>query len=319
MIDAMQRLSRCSRMSAPVYFGCVALVTIFGVVLAMQLRPSFSHTVLELVGLEKEPQAKRDSFYALRVAPLFESRCTGCHGARMQKAQLRLDSFGGALRGGRHGAVIQPGNIKDSELFTRISLPSSDDRAMPPNGKTPLISDEVEVIKLWIAAGASGSQREIAGAPKLVAEVKIPEVDPKSVQRQRAALASAVMQLQGRLPGIIGYESRTSANLEVNASLAGVSFGDSELAALVPLQRRIVRADFSSTAITDASAPVLAAMTSLRTLRLTNTKVSDTTIWAITPLKTLRAVTAAGTGASEKSLEPLRRRGVVVYGDSNAQ
>src|ERR1700709_2481586 len=166
---------RSGRLSAATYLGCVALVTVFGTVLATQLRPPFGHAVRQFVGLGTEPQANADSFYAVRVAPLLDSRCAGCHGARMQKAQLRLDSFAGLMRGSRHGAVIEPGRIKDSGLFTRISLPASDDKAMPPSGKTPLTADEVTVIRLWIAAGASGAQRVVAGAPKLVTEVKLPE------------------------------------------------------------------------------------------------------------------------------------------------
>jgi hypothetical protein len=306
-------------MSALAYFASVAVVTVLGIGLAMQLRPAFSHTVLELVGLEREPQANPDSFYALRVAPLLETRCAGCHGARMEKAQLRLDSFGAVMRGGRHGAVIQPGNIKNSELFTRISLPSSDDKAMPPSGKTPLTADEVTVIRLWIAQGASGTQRVVRGAPKPVVQIKIPEPDMRAVQKQRALLAAAVQQLQRRFPGVIDYESRGSADLEVNASLLGATFGDAALAALKPLTGRIVRADFSGTAITDASASVLAAMISLRTLRLMNAKVSDATIQAITPLKSLRSLTTDGTGVSEGALAPLRRRGVTIYGGGDVQ
>ena len=315
----MASVRNSGSLSAWAYFGCVALVTALGIALAMQLRPGFAHTVREFVGLEKEPRANPDSFYVLRVAPLFETRCVGCHGAGRQKAELRLDSFGAVMRGGRHGAVIQPGRIKDSELFTRISLPSSDDRAMPPSGKAPLTPDEVTVIKLWIAAGASGSQRVIAGAPKPVVEVKLPEFDTRAVEKQRAPLAAAVKQLQARFPGVIDYQSRSSADLEINASRKAGAFGDGEIQALAPVRSRIVRADFSNTAISDASAPAIAAMTSLRALRLTNTKVSDRTMEALGAMKTLRSVAAGGTGATGTALAALRKKGVTVYGGDDAQ
>jgi hypothetical protein len=281
-------------MSAAGYFGLVALVTALGFAGAMALRPAFSHFLLQAAGLETLPQASPGSFYMVRVAPLFETHCTGCHGAKIQKAQLRLDSFAFALQGGRHGAVIQPGSAKDSELFTRISLPASDDKAMPPSGKTPLTKDEVTVIRLWIAASASGTLpvSAIKGAPKPVVEAKIPEVDPRAVQKQRAPLVAMVRQLQTRFPGVVDYESRSSANLEVDASLMGPSFGDAELRALAPLAGRIVRADLSGTAITDASAQALAAMTTLRVLRLMDTKLTNATIQALR----LRGVAIYGVG-----------------------
>jgi hypothetical protein len=306
--------SRQGRVSAPVYFSCIALVTLLGIGVAMQLRPGFGHAVRELVGLEREPQAGPRSFYTVRVAPLLADHCVGCHGERRQKAQLRLDSFAAVLRGGRHGAVVQPGDVKDSELFTRMTLPATDDRAMPPSGKTPLTPDEITVFRLWIAAGASGSRRTIRGAPRLVAQAKIPEFDPRLARKQRAALADAVKQLQARFPGVISYESRGSANLEVNAAFRGPSFGDDALRALAPLQTRIVRADFSGTAITDASAAALAAMRSLRVLRLANTGTGDATIQALAPLKALRSLTVVGTHVTGKALTGLRARGVAVYG-----
>ena len=307
-----------ARLPALAYFACVALVTALGIGAAMALRPALAHNMRALVGLESEPQAARDSFYAVRVAPLLDARCAGCHGARRQKGQLRLDSFAAVMRGGRHGAAILPGDAANSMLITRISLPASDDKAMPPSGKTPLTADEVTGIRLWIAAGASGVQKVVPGAPRPVAQVQIPEIDPQVVQSQRAALAPTVKQLQSRLPGVIDYISRSSADLEIDASLKGSAFGDAHLAALAPLQARIVRADFSGTAITDASAPAIAAMSSLQVLRLMNTRVTDIAVQPLASLKLLHSLTVAGTGVSEKALAPLRRRGVAVYGGGDA-
>ena len=59
------------------------------------------------------------------------------------------------MRGGKHGPVIKAGNVKGSELFRRVTLPPSDDDAMPPQGKRPLSANEIKLIELWIAAGAS--------------------------------------------------------------------------------------------------------------------------------------------------------------------
>jgi hypothetical protein len=305
------------RLSGGVYFGCVALVTLAGVGVAMLARPAFGHDLLQWIGLENVPRAQASSFYGRRVAPLFETRCAACHGEKRQKSDLRLDSFAAVLRGGKHGAVIAPGDPKNSELVTRIFLPISDDRAMPPSGKTPLTQDEKTVIKLWIAHGASGSLRDIPGAPKPVVEVEMPKLDPAAVERQRTPLAAAVRQLQGRFAGVIAYEALDSADLEINASLKGAAFGDADLRALTPLAARIVRADLSGTAVTDASAPVLAAMVKLKSLRLSGTKVGDTTVHALENAKALRSLAVVDTAVTAKALAAFRARGVAVYGDGD--
>ena len=59
----------------------------------------------------------------------------------------------------------------------------------------------------------------------------------------------------------------------IDASALGAKFGDDDLAAVKPLSEQIVIADLSGTAITDRSAPLLAAMKHARVLRLTNTKI----------------------------------------------
>jgi len=307
-------------LSAPLYLLCVALVTGVAIATAMALRPAFAHKMLEMTGLEAMPQAVPNSFYAARVAPLFAQHCISCHGETRQKAELWLDSYAFVLRGGRHGAVIHPRDPKTSELMTRITLPAGDDKAMPPEGKTPLSPDDVTVIRLWIAAGASPTMpaAAIKGVPQLVAEVTFPDLDPAGTRRRRAPLANVMQQLSARYPGVAAYESRNSADLELNAALRGATFTDTDLKAFLPLHDHIVHMDLSGTAITDASAQALAQMTALQTLRLTNTKTGDATISALAALKSLKFLTVTGTHATGPALAPLSKRGVTIHGDGDA-
>jgi hypothetical protein len=273
------------------------------------------HSVRECLGLEARPEARRDSFYTVRVAPLFDEHCTGCHGARRQKGKLRLDSFAAVMQGGKHGAVIRVGNFKESTLFARITLPSSNDKVMPPEGKPPLTADELTVIKLWITAGASGAQPvgDFKHAPKPAIQIKFTDIDEAAVERQRAKLSTTVQQLQARYPGTIAYESRRSADLELNASAMGAAFGDRELMALAPLVDHLVWVDLSGTSVSDASVVTIAAMKHLQVLRLENTRVTGAMIGTLVSLNTLRSVTVTGASAAEESLLLLRRKGIKVY------
>jgi mono/diheme cytochrome c family protein len=298
-------------LSALSYLAIVVAITAAGIGLAMHLRPSFGHTMLRLTGLEMPQVAAADSFYTARVQPVFARHCAGCHGERMAKAQLRLDSFDATLRGGKHGAVVLAGNAKDSELYARITLPAEDDRAMPPSGKEPMTKDEIQLVRLWIGHGASGTLRAIKGAPRLVAPVIIPEFDPQAASKARAAHDKLVAQLQARFPGMIGYEARDSAKLDVNAALFGRRFGDGELAALAPLADAIVRLDLSGTAVTDASASLLSKMQSLRQLRLLD--VPGVTGAALQALPESLKSLAIDEPVPEGTLDALRARKITVY------
>lgn len=267
--------SRSGYLSAPLYLAVVAAVTLAGLAAAMALQPAFGHRALGFLGLEAAPRAAADSFYVTRVQPLFQQHCVSCHGEPRQKGDLRLDSYAAVLQGGRHGAVIVPGNVKASELVTRITLPASDDRAMPPDGKAPLGADDVRVIRLWIATGASPMVKTIKGAPRPVVEVKFPTGDDAATARSRAPLAAMVARLSARYPGLLDYDARNSADLELNAALRGAAFGDEDLKAFLPLKDRLVLIDLSGTSVTPASRPVLAEMKVARIVRLFNTRLAQ--------------------------------------------
>ena len=186
------------------------------------------------------PRSDPAFFYGAHVEPIFVAHCYDCHGADEQEGRLRLDSYESLMRGGKHGLVIRAGNVKGSELFHRVTLPSSEDDAMPPQGKSPLTDNEVKLLELWIAAGASSSlpangiKDAPADAGPVVAEVTFPEIDPAAVTQSRASLAGEVARLKQRYPNVLDYESRGSADLVVDASALGAKFADDDLSGQMP-------------------------------------------------------------------------------------
>jgi hypothetical protein len=90
-----------------------------------------------------------DAFFESRVRPVLVARCQSCHGAEKQKADLRLDSLVGMLRGGESGVAITAGDPESSNLVAAIRHESWE---MPPDGKLP--ADEIAAITEWIRRGA---------------------------------------------------------------------------------------------------------------------------------------------------------------------
>jgi mono/diheme cytochrome c family protein len=253
-----------------------------------------------------------NTFYGARIHPIFAARCVSCHGQGKHKADLRLDSYAALMRGGKGGPAVRAGNIQGSDLLRRISLPPEHDDFMP-KGKQRLSPDQVKLIELWIGAGASATlapdaipdaiKAALAGSAAPVArEVIFETIDPRAVEQLRAGIAPAVAQLQKRFPNILDYESRGSADLDVNASILGPKFGDDDMAALTSIADHITTADFSRTAITDRSAPALAAMKRLHVLRLMNTAITDATTDKLSALDQLDSLNLFGTRVTAASL-----------------
>jgi uncharacterized membrane protein len=275
--------------------------------------PGLLRTVLLMPNTVKVPamtKANRATFYSIYIQPIFTAHCVECHGPSKQKAKLRLDSYEDLMRGARYGHVIRPGNPQGSELLERVSLPPDDDDFMPAGKKRPLSSSEVKLIELWISAGASETlpANGIKNLPKpetAMAEVIFREIDVAAVARSRAPLAAVVSQLQQRFPGLLDYESRSSADLVLDASLWRAKFGDGELSEFAPIGERIVGADLSNTAITDRSASSIAAMKHLRKLTLMNDAISDVTVEALVSLRELESLNVFHTSVSTAALQAI--------------
>ena len=74
-------------------------------------------------------------------------RCVQCHGPTQQMGDLALSSRGAALAGGTRGPAIVPGDPSASLILARVAADE-----MPPGA--PLSSEDKQVLRDWIAAGA---------------------------------------------------------------------------------------------------------------------------------------------------------------------
>ncbi|MFN7923021.1 MAG: PSD1 and planctomycete cytochrome C domain-containing protein [Bryobacteraceae bacterium] len=80
------------------------------------------------------------------VLPLFEKRCTSCHGPTKTQ-NLDLRTLEGVMKGGASGKVVEPGKPESSFLWKKIA---SD--AMPLGG-VQLTADEKALVRRWIEHG----------------------------------------------------------------------------------------------------------------------------------------------------------------------
>jgi mono/diheme cytochrome c family protein len=96
--------------------------------------------------------------YSEKVAPIFQARCSQCHGGvdeatgeQVMELGLNLTTYEGVMAGSDYGTVIEPGSPDASLLIEMIA--SGD---MPQEGD-PVPPEELEVIRTWIAEGAQNN------------------------------------------------------------------------------------------------------------------------------------------------------------------
>jgi mono/diheme cytochrome c family protein len=105
---------------------------------------AFSGVALQLVGLlQAQPTPRID--FVRQIQPILQQRCVGCHGPKLQSANLRLDLHDSAKR------VILPGHAKTSRIMAMVR--GAEGEIMPPVGEK-LTDAQVALIEKWIDQGA---------------------------------------------------------------------------------------------------------------------------------------------------------------------
>src|SRR5215213_2008415 len=103
------------------------------------------------------PGAESKIVFNRDVRPILSDNCFACHGpdANKRKAGLRLDTKDGFLeKTPKREPAIVPGNLKESELWSRITTTNLDDRMPPEDSHKKLTADQIATLKRWILAGA---------------------------------------------------------------------------------------------------------------------------------------------------------------------
>lgn len=247
------------------------------------------------------------AFFASRVEPIFDDKCVQCHGPEKKKGKLRLDTFDYVMRGGKDGAVITPGDPKNSELFRRITLPRDHKDAMPAEGKPGLTASEIKVIEFWITAGAvqtlAAEKATAAPPPPPVAPVLPPltaDYRPRATQ-----LETLQAQLGVRL---VPRSQNPRDGLILRTVGAPERCDDAVLAALKPVADLIIDAELARTKITDAGMKSVAAFNNLRTVDLSHTGVTSRGLAPLESLAKLESLNLTATNVDDEGVLPFRRK-----------
>ena len=110
-----------------------------------------------LLGVALLPAADRPIDFSLQIRPLLSEKCFSCHGPdeAHREAKLRLDEEASAKATRKDGAAIVAGDPTHSQAWNRILASDPDDVMPPPSTHRTLSAQERELIRRWIAQGAS--------------------------------------------------------------------------------------------------------------------------------------------------------------------
>jgi hypothetical protein len=126
-----------------------------------------------------EPTPEQIEFFEKNVRPVLVEKCLSCHAGAKPKGDLRLDTREAVLEGGRNGAVVVPGKVKESRLVAAIR--HADEQLKMPAAKLP--DREIAALEKWIELGAPWPAKLTLVAPDAIARAAAAHWAFKPVQR----------------------------------------------------------------------------------------------------------------------------------------
>lgn len=175
------------------------------------------------------------SFYR-QIRPILGKYCLHCHNSEEPKGGLDVSTYEDLMLGGNTGDAVVPGKPEES-LLLQLVLKQRKPH-MPPAGERQPTSEEIELLRRWIAAGAPDDSDKAGGAlaiPMVQSRVSVPPpVTALSVSPDGKLAVAAVHRhvllldpVKGELWGRLGpFEHPVSAvAINADATLVAVAYG----------------------------------------------------------------------------------------------
>jgi mono/diheme cytochrome c family protein len=154
-------------------------------------------------------EAKRFDEHA---APIFQARCTGCHGGEKPAAGLDLRTLAAAVKGSASGPVVVEGAADKSILIRRIV-----NKTMPPKGAgEPLDDAQIAALTAWVDGAYFGVRDQPTQERTAFTAAEAPPVSDKDRKHWafRAPVKSEVPAVKERQRVRTGIDNFVLAKLE---------------------------------------------------------------------------------------------------------
>ena len=311
----LQYLSASTKITLQAY-GLILLLTNGVVVFASHQGGSLTHGSDYLTDYmpswESIPEKSEAEMlvYEDVIVPMLDAKCYSCHNEHKTKGDLLLTSLASMTEGGKSN---QPGlvasNASQSEIWKRVTLPSTHDDFMPPDGKPALTSTEVDLLKWWIDKGADESLSYLSAlndssvAPRLQSYASELRTAQRKQWKADKALTDLVQQVSYEAaPFLIERNEENDQQLVLSMPFPAGSFNDQDLINLRSLYQELVKVSLISSEISDDALYHVGQMNQLRELSLQKTKIKGTGLVYLTELPALEILDLSHTEVTDAYL-----------------
>jgi len=249
--------------------------------------------------------------YADMIAPILEAKCVSCHNTQRKKGGLTLKSYSDLFtRGESNHLSIIASKPDSSESFLRVNLPLTHKDHMPPEGKSPMTTDEINLLKHWIGAGAQEEIRITQASEDTAMRSVIQKLLPELVKYQRRAemarikaksLDAALDDLAQRLKVNIERDSLNDGHFySLSMKFPPAPFTNDQFRELSPYFESFSRLSMVASGIDDDGLYYISQMTNLRELYIQKTNVTGSGLIYLQRLPQLEILNLSFTPLDDK-------------------
>ncbi len=213
--------------------------------------------------------------------------------------------------GGEGGPAISAGNLAESELFRRITLPQKNIKFMPPTNDA-LTYDEIKTVEWWINQGASFedpvSAMDVTGniKPVLLRRYGL-DTDPKpwyETVKMTPVDSAQIVALEK-----IGFKVKTlgASNPLLDIKYSGEDLTFEKIKELEKVKDHITWLSLAQTNVEDEWLSSLVKFSNLTRLQLEKTTVTDKGVTHLSGLKHLEALNLYGTQVTDECLSDIEK------------
>ena len=249
--------------------------------------------------------------YTDLIQPIFDAKCVACHNNDVRRGGLNMSHPDSLILGGDGGQIVFAGNLEESELFRRITLPQKNIKFMPPTTNV-LTYDEIKTVEWWINQGASFesvvSQLELGESIKSVLMRGYGLNTTPRPWYEKVEMAP-LDSIQIALLIEEGFVVKTFGD---NNSLLDVSYTRTELTKeklllLEAAKNHITWLSLAETNVEDEWLSILSDFKNLTRLELDKTSISDNGIVYLKELSHLEVLNLYATQVSNSALPLLQK------------
>ncbi len=240
------------------------------------------------------------------IKPILESKCIGCHNPDKLKGKLVLTDSVFIWKGGKSGKLFVAGNPENSLLMKRIHLQPENKKHMPPSGNTQLTHEEKELLHGWIKANVKFNQRIITlpqnDSLRLRAIAFLNSNETGDEPFDFDAADAETVEMLNTDYRVVSPVAKNSPALSVNI-YSKENFSAETLNELLDVKVQIVSLELSKMPITQIDLKRVTEFENLRRLNLNFTDISGEGLAILTALTKLKSLSLSGTKVNYQDLK----------------